>query len=261
MTSPLRRVLSLGGRGANEVLHTVGLRVQRTDSPTRSFRDFFAHLSARQFEPKTIIDVGVGRGTDALYEAYPKAFFFLVEPLEEFRPILERLTRKLNAKYELVAAGARDGEVLMHVHADLTGSSTLLQAEGAILDGVQRQVRVARLETLLPATLARPILLKVDTQGSELEVLEGLGGRVTEIDVAIIETSFMPFRVGAPELADVVTRLDALGFVAYDILEGHMRALDGALAQVDLVFVPKQSPLRSDPRFFSGDQAERYARG
>ena len=36
---------------------------------------------------------------------------------------------------------------------------------------------------LLPPALEHPVLLKIDTQGAELEVLKGLGDRIGEIDV------------------------------------------------------------------------------
>ena len=256
----MRGLLSWGYAAVNRVLHPFGMRLQKTDAPTRTFRDFFLHLRSQRMEFRTIIDVGVARGTPAIYDAYPKAKYWLVEPLDEFRGALQRLSSRLDATVVLAAAGASDGEVDINVHADLSGSSVLPQAEGPALDGVARRVRLVRLDGLLPPSIDSPVLLKIDTQGNELMVLDGLGARLGEIDVLIIESSFMPLRVGAPEVADVVRRLDELGFAAYDILEGHSRALDGALAQVDLVFVPKQSPLRRDPGFFSPDQLARYIR-
>ena len=259
MSTRLRRFVSLGYAAANRALHPAGLRLQRTDAPTRTFRDFFAHLRSRGVVPATVIDVGVGFGTPALYDAFPRAHFILVEPLEEFRPVLESLSRRLDATYDLVAAGARNGETEINVHRDLTGSSLLRQQEGAVLDGSVRRVRVVRLDAMLPSHPKRPVLIKIDTQGTELDVIEGLGTHIDLIDVAIVETSLMSFRVGAPDLHDVISAFDALGFVAYDLLEGHVRALDGALAQVDVAFVRKNSPLRSDQRFFSPAQAERYA--
>lgn len=256
-----RRLLSWGYRGANRVLHPFGLRLQKVDAPTRTFRDFFAHLRGLGMDFRTVIDVGVARGTPPIYEAFPRAKYVFVEPLEEFRDTLESLTRRLDATYVLAAAGAYDGEVDIHVHDDLSGSSVLRQAEGQALDGRPRRVRVVRLDGVLPPTIDRPCLLKIDTQGAELAVLEGLGHRLAEMDVLVIEASLLPLRVGAPELIDLVTRLDQLNFAVYDILEGHVRALDGALAQIDLVFVPKVGPLRSDARFFSTQQMERYVRG
>jgi FkbM family methyltransferase len=256
----MRRLLSWGLAAINQFLHPFGLRLQKTHAPTRTFRDFFAHVRSVGIDFRTVIDVGVARGTPSIYQAFPRAKFVLVEPLEEFRLPLERLASRLDATYVRAAAGAQDGEIEIHVHEDLSGSSVFRQAEGAVLDGTSRRVRSVRLDSLLPPVVERPCLLKIDTQGAELDVVEGLGSRIAEMDMVIIESSLMPFRVGAPQLAELVARLASLGLVVYDILEGHMRALDGALAQIDLVFVPEASALRRDPRFFSPAQAARYIR-
>jgi hypothetical protein len=44
----------------------------------------------------------------------------------------------------------------------------------------------------------------------------------------------------------------------YDIIGGHCRVLDNALAQVDLVLVRENHPLRQDARFFSDTQLHEY---
>ena len=54
----------------------------------------------------------------------------------------------------------------------------------------------------------------------------------------------------------VVQAMVAAGFRCYEVLEGHYRSVDNALAQVDLVFVPEQSALRSVKTFFSQQQVE-----
>jgi len=245
-------------RTANAVLRPIGLRLQRTNSPTRSFDLFFEHLKGNRVEFNTVIDVGVARGTPSIYKAYPRAKYFLVEPLGEFSEDLRRIASKLDATVVAAVAGDRDGETEIFVHADLSGSSTLRQAEGASLDGMARRVPGVRLDSVLPERLQRPCLLKVDTQGTELNVLDGLGERLREMDVVLLEASLFPFRMDAPLIGDLVERLGDVGFVVYDILEGHVRQLDGALAQVDLAFVPMDSALRSDSRFFSDDQMRRY---
>lgn len=220
--------------------------------------EFCSHLKRLGFGIETVIDVGVAHGTPALYRSFPDARFFLVEPLEEFRGSLERLKSKLNAEYFIVAAGDEDREIEINVHDDLSGSSMLKQSEGAVLDGRPRRVPMARLESLLPRDLARPSLLKIDTQGSEILVLRGLGRRIDEIDVIIVETTLLPLRRGVPEFADIVSFLEQFDFVVYDILEGHVRWLDKALAQVDLVFAKREGILRKDARFFNDAQLAKY---
>lgn len=254
----MRTLLSMLLRRINYLLGFIDLKLNRLSHPTRSFNDFFAHLKRLHWDFKTVIDVGVAYGTESIYQSFPRARYYLVEPLEECRSMLERLKARLDAQYFLVVAGAEDGTTVFNVHTDLSGSSMFEQSEGAILDGTPREVPVRRLDSILPSSFARPVLLKLDTQGAELDALQGLGNLIHEVDVMIVETSLMKFRKGTPEFADVVRNLAEYGFVVYDILEGHVRALDGALAQVDLVFVPLDSPLRSTQCFFDDAQARSY---
>jgi hypothetical protein len=51
---------------------------------------------------------------------------------------------------------------------------------------------------------------------------------------------------------------DESGFVVYDLLEGHMRDIDGALAQIDLAFVRKDSALRQQNASFDTAQLAAY---
>jgi FkbM family methyltransferase len=172
--------------------------------------------------------------------------------------VLERLKRRLNAEYFLVAAGAEDREVVLNVHDDISGSSLFPQVDGKALDGEQRSIPMRRLDSLLPEKLDHPVFLKVDTQGAELEVLKGLGSRIGEIDLLILEATMMPMRHGIPQFADIVRFCEDTGFVVYDLLEGHMRGLDGALAQIDVAFVRKESALRSNAAFFNPEQLAKY---
>ncbi|WMT72558.1 FkbM family methyltransferase [Bradyrhizobium sp. Ash2021] len=254
----MKRFVSTVYRGLNRLIEPFGVRLLRTNAPTRSFSLFFKHLKALGFEARTVVDVGVAFGTAAIYDAFPRARYFLVEPVAECRPVLEKLKQRLNAEYFLVAAGAENGEVTFNVHDDISGSSLFPQVEGEALDGEARPTPMRRLDSLLPATLERPVFLKLDTQGAEIEALEGLGDRIAEIDLLIVETTMMPMRHGIPQFADVVRYCDEAGFAVYDVLEGHVRALDGALAQIDLAFVPKESVLRRQTAFFNPDQLADY---
>ena len=242
----------------NRVARLVSLRVVSAGTPTRDFRAFFRHLKARGFDFRTVIDVGVAFGSLGLYEDMPGAKFYLVEPVPACQPILEALGRRLNAETFNVAAGAADGSMAFFVHPDVSGSSAYPQWEGSFFDGEPCTVPVRRLDGLIRATLERPALLKIDTQGSELEVLAGAAGLLDQIDMVIVEASLHPFRKGAPEFHDIVLRMTQLGFVVYEAIAGHYRPIDNALAQIDLVFIRPQSALRKDKAFFSPAQAQRY---
>ncbi|MGC7990937.1 hypothetical protein ACP3WY_25095, partial [Salmonella enterica] len=80
----------------NNVLEPIGLRLMRTNAPVRNFGLFFKHLKSLGFDMRTVIDVGIAFGTSPIYEAFPRAKYFLVEPVAECRPILEQLKQRLN---------------------------------------------------------------------------------------------------------------------------------------------------------------------
>src|SRR3546814_6948519 len=72
-------------------------------------------------------------------------------------------------------------------------------------------VPVRRLDAVLdPASLPRPVLLKIDVQGFEYEVLEGLGALRDAIRWIFVEVSFVELYQGQRLSADVETLLQEL---------------------------------------------------
>lgn len=242
----------------NKLANLVSLKIVPLSTPNRDFTAFFAHLRRQGMEFKSVIDVGIAFGSPTLYTSIPQAKFYLVEPVPGCKPLLENLAQHLNAEIFNVAAGSTDGSMEFFVHPDVSGSSAYKQLEGTFFDGEKVTVPVRRLDSLIHTPLARPSLLKIDTQGAELEVLAGATGLLDQIDMLIIEVSFHEFREGAPEFHDIVIRMAELGFRCYEVLEGHYRSADNALAQVDLVFVKPDSKLRVVKTFFTESQAKGY---
>ena len=97
--------------------------------------------------------------------------------------------------------------------------------------------------------IARPSLCKIDVQGAELMVLEGMTGRLDSIDALIVETSTIASLKGGPEVHDIVHFMHDHGFVVADIVGMARRPLDGATAQLDVLFLPDGSPIRRDRRW------------
>ncbi len=242
----------------NSLARIVSLKVVTLGTPNRDFEGFLRHLGALGMRFGTVIDVGIAFGTPGLYRANAGAAFHFVEPVPACKPVLDALVREHGGFAHSVAAGATDGSIDFFVHPDTSGSSSLRQLEGEFFDGQKVTVPVRRLDGLISQPLARPSLLKIDTQGAELDVLAGAEGIMSQIDVVIIEVSFHQFRAGAPELHEVVGRMAELGFRAYETLEGHYRAADNAQAQVDIAFVREDSPLRRVKSYFTDDQARAY---
>lgn len=213
-----------------------------------AWRYVLRRLQARGFRPRTVFDIGVARGTPELYAAFPDAHYFLVDPTRESLPHMQQIARRLRAVVLNIAFGEQDGEAMIAVRADDIGGSTFYEEIGPLGPTRRYSVPVRRFDQAI-GDFERPALCKIDVQGAEMSVLRGMGERIHEFEAILIETSLIATIKDGPEIADVVTFLRQRGFVVYDLLGGGRRPLDNALAQLDLLFVKENSPLRADHRW------------
>jgi FkbM family methyltransferase len=224
--------------------------------PNRSMEDVLAHVKKIGFYPRTLIDVGVAHGTYELYEPFPDAFLLLIEPLEEFEESIKSILRKYRGTYEIVAASADSGEIEINIHPEhLAGSSLLKEEMGEETDGFKRIVRKERIDNLIKINkLTGPFILKIDVQGAELDVLNGIDESIDEIELILLEVSFFKFLKGGPQFHDVVGYMKNRGFVAYDIYGGAFRPLDGSLGQIDMAFVKENGRFRKNHAYATAEQ-------
>lgn len=217
------------------------------------------HLASLGYSPELVIDVGAASGTDELLHVFPGSRYLWIEPLQEFEESLKRLSTKYKGNYIISACGRDHVPVPFHVHSSLTGSSIFQESEGDSADGYVRQVPMCRLDDLVEKYhLEGEILLKVDVQGAELEVLEGAGPLLSLFEVVILEVSLFRFMSTNPELYDVIAYMKQKGFASYDIVGSKTRLLDGALAQVDIVFVKENGRFRQSHDWANKEQRKVY---
>ena len=219
----------------------------------RDLARFVAWLDARGLTPATVIDVGVCYGTPALQQGLRQAHHILVEPLEEMAPRLAAIAAPLDAEYHLTALGAAPGRTRMKVEPGCPEGASLAGTETIPSDDPRlRDVPVTTLEQLLAGRdLGRPILLKTDCQGTDLEVLKGAGAWLDRLDVVVMEVNlFHPAGDRArADFGTITSWMRAHGFDVVDILSYQPRPRDGALGYVDLAFARADGPLRADHRW------------
>jgi FkbM family methyltransferase len=216
-------------------------------SPVPSWQHSVKVLDRYGFYPATVFDVGVGFDTHALYHAYPHAFYYLIDPTPESLCHMRRIAQRLNAEILNLALGDRDGVAVLEIRSDIQGS-TLFEECGPREMLRKEKVPLRRFDAVI-GSFERPALCKIDVQGAEMLVLNGMGCRIKDIDAFIVETSTIATVKGGPEIYEVVQFMKDNGFVIFDIVGVRRRPLDGATAQLDVLFVAEQSFFRSDRRW------------
>lgn len=85
-----------------------------------------------------------------------------------------------------------------------------------------------------------PNFIKIDTQGSELDILQGAQSIIDKVDLIYTECPIIRYNKGAPNISDYLDFFRSKNFIPIDIFEIH-RA-ENILLQIDIMFV--RSPIK-----------------
>lgn len=208
--------------------------------------DMLNTLMKRGFEPKSVIDCGasVGDWTKAIKNALPNAQFLMVEPREACRKYLEPMVNN-NVKYVRALLNDYRFEIEFYEHGEQSSIYKNINNESW---GTPITLETERLDNIA-IDMSAPILLKLDVQGSEMEVLRGTGKIIKDVEVIFMEVSLFPFMKYLTLIGDVIQEMDEMGFMVYDIFNKHTRPIDGRVGQFDVCFVDKSSQLVADNRW------------
>lgn len=197
------------------------------------------NLQKAGFSPRGMIDGGAYEGS------YTKSFWkvwevptLLVEPQPSKKTILQRVAARISGSKVITAAlGASVGSVTMAL--DETNSRIVDARDTA--DTVMLPCQT--LSGILKANPDfKPDFVKLDLQGNELKALEGAGSYLKRFEVIQLEVSVI--RIGSvPIFNEVETFMSANGFRFYDVVPQYYRPRDGALWQMDVMYVRNDSPL------------------
>ena len=137
---------------------------------------------------------------------FPNSYFYLIEPLKQFHYKNQKFLKNHRGKLIKAEAGNSIGKTKINVHDDyLEGSSILNEEMGEKADGHQELIEILTLDSLFINTkLKAPVLLKVDVQGTEIEVLKGFKKNIKLVVVIVLEASTFKFMKGSPEIYEFV---------------------------------------------------------
>ena len=224
------------------------------DRPLRRPRRFLRWCESQGFSRSTIIDVGAADGTPWLYDSFPEANLVLVEPNDAFKERLERvLSGRGRGELHLVGAANQSGTLSFNVNEERPTSSSILQMDadyrnqlrkqGVVQTESAKEVQVRPLDELYAeSSWDAPFLLKIDTEGYELAVIEGGLDTLKNCEMVIVEVSVGSRFENSYSFGQLLSKIESQEFQVFDIVD-MAQIRSGRLASVDVVFVREGSDL------------------
>lgn len=235
-------------RAIQSMLKAFGFVMIRINSSHLTMEAAVKFLLKQQIQIKTVVDIGASNGSwsQIMMSEYPFCDYLLIEAQRVHEKSLQEFClHHENARYSLVAAGDSDGEIYFDATDPFTG-----QASVKAFEKNNVVVPMARVDSLVKRErLEGPFLLKLDTHGFEIPILEGSRKTLEETIVIVMEC--YNFRI-APECLlfyEMCNYLAKRGFRCIDLVSPLHRPLDNSFWQMDLVFVRNDRPEFSDLRY------------
>ena len=225
----MRRIRSL----SKSILAKSGFRIVRANHHTDLVPALKVLSKKYGRRIETVLDIGANSGewSQALMKQVPGTKAFLVEA----SPSHEEALRNSGLPFR-IAAVARDFGSRDFFSISGTGDS-FYREKTHHYDSIEPiQVSTVPLDWLMSEALwPQPDFVKIDTQGSELEVIEGGKQTIRGASFLLIEHSLIEWNEGSPSLSDVLNALQRLSFKPWGIMENHYA--DDALIQIDILWV------------------------
>ena len=208
------------------------------------FRNFFKKFNLhifyykkqnylKDFKVDNVIDVGVAEGTDFLLKEFPKAKFFFVEPNPFFFNFIENnLLKKYNSRLFRVAAGNELGKKKFW---SSEGFSSFYQRQDYKIKK-EIEVNISTLDEILKNDhLNGKNLLKIDTEGFELEVLKGATKTLELINYLVLELRLKNINTYNP--SEIISFLYNKNFIFHKIIK--INYTKNGISYMDVIFVKK----------------------
>jgi FkbM family methyltransferase len=232
----------------------------RTETITGEIKDRFENtgldhalrrFQGHQIEIASLIDVGASNGSwsKTFARHFPNRHHLLIDANEGHSTELAKACQEHpDWHFVIAAAGEREEELYFDASDPLGGHlSRHLHTEN------YRPRTSTTIDNLLEKhPLPGPFLIKLDTHGVEIPILNGSSNALKQTNALVIEAYNFSFSEPAVPFWELCRHLFELGFRPLDVFDLLHREVDNAFWQFDLLFVRSDLPLFKDVRFFAG---------
>lgn len=203
----------------------------------------YERLKRKGFMPDRIIDVGAYEGswTRLVRSVFDKVPVTMIEAQDGKKPLLDAVCREISDTSVVSALLGSTGGATVTFYEMETGSST--RPENSNVAREEAIMTTRTLDDVIDVS-GTALFLKIDVQGSELDVLSAGQKTLSRCEVVQLETALLPYNEGAPQMIEVLIQMEEWGFSPFDFA-GFIRPNGVDLVQTDILFVRTNSTLRA----------------
>lgn len=194
-------------------------------------------LVKKYFYPKTILDIGAHTGEFNLtcQQQFPGVHILSIEGNE----LCEAELSKVANNYKILLLGKENKKVIFYRTKNNTintGDSIYKELTENYNDSsvIEEEKELKTLSSCLSNPFLSFDLIKIDTQGSELDILRGGEYLAQRAKGILLEVSNVPYNAGAPLKDEIVEYMESVNFKVAEIIN-----TDPAVHQEDILFINK----------------------
>lgn len=188
-------------------------------------------------KPNYLIDIGanIGMFTKNILHVFPQCSCYLIEA----NPYCEPFLKQINQPYKINGLSFEEGTsslFIENINNIGTGASLYKENTQFYSDGNYStiEVNLTTLDKLNIFPEEMIDLIKIDTQGSELDILNGGSKTIKRSKYVLLEVSLLEYNLKAPLVDKIVDKMREYSFKIEDIID--YRYFNNQIFQLDILF-------------------------
>ena len=194
----------------------------------------FNHYKNLNIDFKNVLDIGAyeGQWAKLFTSIYPDADVLMIEANKEKEKTLKEI-----GNYRIALLGEKDNETVDYYKClDGVPTGNGIYQENTEFKFTPEKRRTITLPTLLGSEKGFD-LIKMDVQGSELNIIKGALPIIKKTKYLLLELQTFQYNKGAPQIEEVISYLHGLNFGFVDLFD--LMYSNNHLIQVDGLFINK----------------------
>jgi FkbM family methyltransferase len=233
---------------ARRILRATGLEVRRAKNA--NIEPLILKRLLNSTDAKFILDVGANLGQfgDEVFRGGFKGTVVSFEAIPSVHSKLQQHASRRRGSWVIapcMALGSRRGQIEINIAGNKVSSSILPMTRAHQEAAPQSTyvdkllIEMTTLDDIVPSLIPGrgAILLKVDTQGYEMEVLKGAAVTLRRTVALQLELSLTELYEGAPTMTEMISFVQEQGFELFSLVPGFWDRQTGRLLQMDGFFV------------------------